>query len=87
MKESSQETELIDYILILPDRHLDESNPIINCDFALEMYTRLNQSLKNAFSIPSLIMWVCYKMSESQVVNPHMIPRTRVMVKGTHAIF
>ena len=43
LDEYSQETELIDCILMLSDRHLDESNPTINCDFADNIYITINK--------------------------------------------
>ena len=38
LDDKSQENELIDYIIMISNRHLDESNPTINCDFAENMY-------------------------------------------------
>ena len=38
LDDKSQETELIDYILMLSARHLDESNATINCDFSEEIF-------------------------------------------------
>ena len=43
MDDISQETELIDYNLMLSGRHLDESNPTIHCDFAENIFKTIHE--------------------------------------------